>query len=351
MNTEILNCQKYLHPEDPVEVTSDDIKPFLAQLGWQEGDLIPSGMQEYTSAVLRILNKPVSMRSLPAFFADESVAVTLRSALNKAKVYQEENKEIDDKIKEIVPNPEQLRSDAVDGIMELAKKAVKEELDEKAKLDSGSLMDGFEDIATTDMDINAAVGIKTPEEPKKEEEKHQLCPRCMWDIAEAYEPYPVTDEDKLNFIYSVLGGTDFIKEYVTAHGLLKITYKAPNATTMRLIENQIKIDNIKGRNFDYLQPYVNNNRYSMAASLLKVEALRGMDTNPVIPDLNDEQFATSGETNLYKFTEYIETNIIKSSLRERFFRETFSDFMRLQVHLINTIDTENFSEAVLDRYF
>lgn len=350
MNTEILNCQKYLHPEDPVEVTSEDIKPYLRKLGWTDGDQIPSGMQEYTAAVLRILNKPVSMRSLPAFFEDEAVIITLKSALNKTKVYQEENKEIDDKIKEIVPNPEQLRSDAVDGIMELAKKAIKEEMDEKAKLDIAEPLDGFEDIATTDSDINAAANIKT-DESDTQETHHQLCPRCMWDIAEAYEPYPVTEDDKLKFVYSVLGGTDFVKEYITAHGLLKITYKAPNATVMRLIENQIKIDAIKGRNFDYLQPYVNNNRYSLAASLYKVEALRGTDTNPIIPNLDDAQFVTPGETNLYKFTEYIETNIIKSSLRERFFRETFSDFMRLQVHLINTIDTENFSEAVLDKFF
>lgn len=352
MNKDILDCQKYLHPEDPVDVTSDDIKAYLITLGWQDGDKIPSGMQEYTAAVLKIMNKPVSMKSLPLFFADETVQVTLKSALNKVKVLQIEQAEIDERVKELVPHPEELRSDAVDDIMEMARKAVKEEMEENAKIDSKpEEIDGFSDIMTDDPAINTAGGIDTPVSDKKEEEKkHILCPRCAWDVAETYEPYPVTDDDKLKYVYSILGGVDFIKEYTVAHGLLKIAYRAPNTSLMRMIEDQVKIDGNKGRNFDYLQPYINNNRYSLAASLYSVEALRGSGPNPIIPDIYDAKFeSTNGDTNLYKFTEYIEKEVIKSSIREKFFRDTFNDFMRLQIHLVNTIDTENFSEAVLDK--
>lgn len=350
MNAAILECQKYLHPENPTDVTSEDIKPYLEVLGWKEGDKIPAGMQEYTAAVLRILNKPVNMRNLHFFFEDETVIATLRSAISKTNVYVEEQNNVAERVKAIVPNPEELHPDTKDVVMELAEQAAKEAIESEAKEQfSEELVDGFSDIAT-ESDTEVKLTEEQKEEEVEEAKKHQLCPRCMWDMAEEYDPYPVTDEDKLAYVYSILGGTDFSKSYVVANGLLEITYKMPSAHVARMIEDQVKIDGIKDRLYDSYQFYVNNTRYGLAASLVSVKALKGIDKNPPIPDLNDKMFKSEYEdTPIYKFTEYVEENIIKSGVRERYFRDTYADFIKLNLHLMHTIDNENFSEEVLEK--
>lgn len=347
MNAEILECQKYLHPENPTDVTSEDIKPYLEVLGWKEGDKIPSGMQEYTSAVLRILNKPVNMRNLHFFFEDETVIATLKSAINKTNLYEQEQNNIANKVKDIIPNPEELHPDTRDAVMELAERAVKEEIEEAAKEQVTDIqLDGFSDVDTTE----EVADESDAEEDIEELKKHQLCPRCMWDMAEPYEPYPVTDDDKLAYAYSILGGTEFKKSYTVANGLLEITYRMPTAHIARMIEDQVKIDGTKGRLYDSYQFYVNNNRYGLAASLVSVKALKGVDKNPPIPDINDKKFRSEyDDTPIYKFTEYIEENIIKSGVRERYFRDTYNNFINLNLHLMHTIDNENFSEEVLDK--
>lgn len=348
MNPEILNCQKFLHPEDPVDVTSEDIKPYLAKLGWEEGDKIPSGMQEYTAAVLHVLQKPVNMRNLPYFFNDETVIVTLKSALNKVKVYLQEKSEVQERVKELVPNIEELHPDTAETVLALAEQSVKDEIEKEAKIDTPTdTLDGFSDVDTESEDKGDGI-LKEPES-FEELKSHLICPRCMFDITEPYNPYPVTDDDRLNYAYSILGGTDFSKSYVVANGLLEITYTTPSAHVSRLIEDQVKIDEKEGRLYDEYQFYVNNNRYGLASALTRVRALKGMDRNPSIPKLEDPQFESPIDTNLFKFTQYIEENIIKSGTRERFFRETYTEFMKLNVELMHTIDTENFLDAVLDK--
>lgn len=351
MNTEILECQKYLHPENPTDVTSEDIKPYLEALGWKEGDKIPAGMQEYTAAVLRILNKPVNMRNLHFFFEDETVIATLRSAINKTNVYVEEQNNVAERVKAIIPNPEELHPDTKDTVMELAEQVAKEAIEAEAKEQfSEELLEGFSDVST---DTEEEESFEETEEQKQEIEelrKHQLCPRCMWDIAEPYDPYPVTDEDKLAYVYSILGGTDFKKTYVVANGLLEITYKMPTAHIARMIEDQVKIDGMRDRLYDSYQFYVNNNRYGLAASLVSVKALKGIDKNPPIPSIDDDKFKSgTGDTPIYKFTEYIEENIIKSGVRERYFRDSYTNFISLNLHLMHTIDNENFSDEVLEK--
>lgn len=358
MNTEILNCQKYLQPDQPTEVTSEDIKPYLKELGWQEGDMIPGGMPTYTTEVLKVLGKPVAMRNIQYFFEDETVQATLRSAIVKTKMFIEDRAKIDEKVKELVPNIDNIHEAAKDTIVKLAEKAAKEEAESKATStileekdnDAEDTIDGLEDISTDDDDVSKdPLELHEHDTPIQTDDYKPICPRCLWNLADPYVPYPVTEADKIEFAYSVLGGTDFIKKYVTAHDLLEITYKAPSAYVSRMIEHQLKIDEIKGRNPDYSESYVNATRYGLAASLYSVKALRGVDSNPPIPDLFDEQFKSdTDDTNIYLFTRYIEENVIKSVVREAFFRETYSEFLHLQVQLQKTIDSENFFDQVLE---
>ena len=354
MNTDILNCQKLLHPDQPTEVTSEDIKPYLKELGWQEGDKIPGGMPAYTTEVLKLLNKPVSMRSIGSFFQDETVQITLKSALIKTKMFVEDKQNMDAKVSELVPNMDEMHDNAKELIRALAEKAVDEKIASAAKEDivtEEPAIDGLSDVGPEEETSTAdPVSIKENDIPIQTNDYKPICPRCLWNLAEPYEPYPVTDEDKLEFAYSILGGTDFIKSYVTAHNLLEITYKAPTAYISRMIEHQLKIDAINERNADYSEPYANATRYGLAASLYKVKALRGIDANPPIPDIYDERFiSVTGDTPLYLYTRYIEENVIKSTVREGFFRETYSEFVHLQIQLQKTIDSENFFGKVLEK--
>ena len=84
--------------------------------------------------------------------------------------------------------------------------------------------------------FGAAAGPAEPEpepEPEKEEvdeditglELHQ-CPKCGWNLDNSPEP-EVTDEDKNEFIRSILGERRFCKEYEFFDGRVKVNLRSP----------------------------------------------------------------------------------------------------------------------------
>lgn len=359
MDPEILKCQTYLHPDKPVEVTSTDVKQYLTELGWKEGDKIPSGMPEYTSHVLKAMGKPVTVKSLEAMFANETVQATLKSALNKVKLYNNSEAQVAERVKEIIPNPEDIHEGAREELMQLAKNKAKADIEkEAAKMNVGEVEEfaGLEDVGSDDQ------SDASPAEDQELESSHNevptpaealanshICPRCGFDTTKEYVPYPVTEEDKIKYAYSILGGTDFTKTYKVAEGLLEITYKVPTTYVNRLIEDQLKYDSNSKKIVNYDQSYINSIRYGLAASLDNVKSNFGVDNNVPVPDMFSEEFATQKETPLPLFTKYVEDKIIKSGTREALFRSTYSDFLRLQVRLQYDLKSENFIKAVLDK--
>ena len=359
MDPEILKCQIYLHPDKPVEVTSQDVKKYLEELGWQEGDLIPSGMPEYTTHVLKVMGKPVTVKSLEDMFKDETVRLTVQNALNKVKLYKNSEDRVDERVKKIIPNPENISEGARDTLLSITREKVKKDIEkEAAVMDVGEGDTDFEGLEDIDTDSDNAeekdtepvdeIAVEEEEDNTVVDPKH-ICPRCGFDINNTYNPFPVTDEDKIRYVYSILGGTDFTKTYKVADGLLEITYKTPTAYVNRLIEDQLKYDNNNHKSINYDQSYVNSIRYGLAASLVSVKSTFGVDTNLPVPKLDEARFVTHGETPLVKFTEFIEDSIIKSGTREVLFRSTYSDFLKLQVRLQYDLKTENFIKAVLDK--
>ena len=367
MDPEILKCQVYLHPDEPTKVTSEDVKQYLKELGWQEGDKIPSGMPEYTSHVLKAMGKPVTVKSLADMFANETVQATLKSALNKVKLVEAAGGSVQKRAEKLMGNLDNINPDAVDVIKELANKVAKDEVEkeakEKAKEQLTEDFEGLEDVGSDTESSDSDIAPKEEETADNNTEdntegidisqgievsKH-ICPRCGFDIDLEYNPFPVTDKDRIQYVYSILGGTDFVKTYDVADGLLSITYSAPSAYVNRMIEDQLKYDSRANRTTTYDQSYINSIRYGLAASLRNVKCNYGNDSNAPIPDIDSAIFETKGETNIIKFTKYIETEVIRSGTRESLFRSTYADFVRLQVQLQHELKAENFIKAVLDK--
>lgn len=366
MDPEILKCQVYLHPDEPTKVTSEDVKKYLKELGWQEGDKIPSGMPEYTSHVLKAMGKPVTVKSLADMFANETVQATLKSALNKVKLVENAGGNAQKRAEKLTGNLADFNPDTAEVIQELANKvakdAVEKEAKEKAQEQLTEDFDGLEEVgsdeATDSSDSLVDSTISESDNELEENEKineeditahKHICPRCGFNIDLEYNPFPVTDTDRVQYVYSLLGGTEFTKTYVVADGLLSITYAAPTAYVNRMIEDQLKYDARDGKTTTYDQSYINSIRYGLAASLRNVKCNYGNDVNAPIPDIDSETFSTKGETNIVKFTKYIESEVIKSGTREALFRSTYADFVRLQVQLQHEVKAENFIKAVLDK--
>ena len=348
INQDILNLQTLSKPEEPVEVTSQDVKPYLAELGWEEGDKLPGGMQEYTAAVLKVLGKAVTMKNLSALFEDETVQITLKSALNKVKMIVNENEIVNNKVKELVPNPEHLHANTVDTVMQLAEKVAKEEIAEKAKMDvtdeDDEPIEGLEELGDDDEDDDEEeVDTVVPESIP------HVCPRCGYDVAVPYNPYPATNEDKLAYVYSVLGGTPFRKTYDVFNNLLHITFATPTTDLMRMIETQLKYDQVNGKLKDSAQYFIQSVRYNCAVNLESIKSTASLDRSAPVISVYDNQFHTPGETNLAKYVDYIEKDVIGNSTREEFVRSMYSEFVKLQAFLRNKIKDENFIKAVLDK--
>ena len=348
INQEILNLQTLLKPEEPVEVTSQDVKPYLVALGWEEGDKLPGGMQEYTAAVLKVLGKAVTMKNLNALFEDETVQLTLKSALNKVKMIVNEKTIVNNKVKELVPNPEQLHANTVDTVLQIAEKVAKEEIAEEAKMnvaeEDAVQIEGLEDIGDDDDDdeeetVNSDIPEAVP----------HVCPRCGYDVATPYNPYPATNEDKLAYVYSVLGGTPFRKTYDVFNNLLHITFATPTTDLMRMIETQLKYDQVNGKLKDSTQYFIQALRYNCAVNLESIKSTAGLDRTAPVISVYDNQFHTPGETNLAKYVDYIEKDVIGNSTREEFVRTMYSEFVKLQAFLRNKIKDENFIKAVLEK--
>lgn len=363
MDAEILKCQVYLHPEEPVDVTSEDVKKYLKVLGWEEGDKIPGGMPEYTSHVLKAMGKPVTVKSLSDMFADETVQVTLKSALNKVKLNVVTQDTIDSKFNELVGDTSTLSEGTVESIKALADIVAKKEVEKEAKekaaehiVDTEGI-EGLEEVGTDDVpssDVTEDVEDNTEMTDDSEtnevlEENRHVCPRCGFVLSNKYIPFPVTDEDRIQYVYSVLGGTPFSKTYNVADGLLSITYTVPTAYLNRQVEDQLKYDSHAGRAQTYDQSFVTSIRYGLAISLTNVKSNYGLDKNVPILPVTDVRFKNEDETPIRKYTKYIEDEVIGSGTRETFFRSTYNDFVRLQVQLQNELKAENFIKAVLDK--
>lgn len=350
MNQEILDCQKYLDPSKPVNVTSNDVKNYLKELGWEEGDKIPSGMPEYTSHVLVAMGKPVTIKSLEDMFKDETVIMTLKSALQKTKLIVNNKDTVEKRVDELMGDA-QYNNDTGAELKKMAEIIAKKQLEKEAEMNVKDDDDGIEGLEEIGEDTVEKTEDSTEEYKNNNEVKEhvKLCPRCGLVLDVPYDPFPTTDEDRISYAYSLLGGTDFTKTYKVADGLLAITYKVPTAYIQRMIEDQLKYDTEKKRTLSYDQSYVNAVRYGLAASLVSVKALKGLDNNAVVPDIEDPRFETYGDTNILAFTKYIENNVIKSGTRESLFRSTYSDFVRLQAQLQHEMKAENFMQAVLDK--
>ena len=351
MNQEILDCQKYLDPTKPVDVTSQDVKHYLKELGWEEGDKIPSGMPEYTTHVLSAMKKPVSMKSLEDMFKDETVVLTLKSALQKTKLIVNNKNTVEERTKELLGDAE-FKNDTGAELKKVAEIIAKKQLEKEAKMDVTDTVtiDGLDDVPVQNDTVDNIKEDVNVEETSHEHSKNlAVCPRCGLKLNAPYDPFPVTDADRVSYAYSLLGGTDFTKTYKVADGLLEITYKVPTAYVQRMIEDQLKIDSNKGRVATYDQSFVNSVRYGLAASLVSIKSPTILDNNNPILEITSSHFESTGETNLLLFTKYIENDIIKSGTREYLFRSTYSDFVRLQVQLQHEMKAENFMKAVLDK--
>lgn len=71
-------------------------------------------------------------------------------------------------------------------------------------------------------------------------EEPKTCPCCGWDVAK--DPVEVTEEDKANWLRSILGGGEFQKTFTLYGGKLKVTFRSRTMDDNNLVAEQLSLD-------------------------------------------------------------------------------------------------------------
>ena len=173
-----------------------------------------------------------------------------------------------------------------------------------SKKDSG--MEFINDIASTKLDHLKPKPYKEPEpqfdvpapelsrEPTQQFSLIDNCPHCGWDLKKS-DLTEVSEEDKYDFVQSILGAIRFKKAYDMFNGQWKVTFRALTSKESDLAFRQIVIDgqtDFNGRALGGTDFYWRNlQAYRMAMSLESIHSeTYGTLEIPMLADAQIEDF-------------------------------------------------------------
>jgi uncharacterized protein YnzC (UPF0291/DUF896 family) len=112
-----------------------------------------------------------------------------------------------------------------------------------------------------------------------------FCPRCGWDMKQKYD-VKVTDNDKEDFLVTLLGGSRFRREYEIAGGRMKIVFRSMLADENFLVQRQLLLDQNNNEIFSEAEWFLRLAEYRMACSLEAVADSTGklIYANPELQD-------------------------------------------------------------------
>lgn len=270
-----------------VETTyvSDFTKKTLEQFGWVAGDAVPAELGE---AMLNIKTTlPASARSdvlIDAALMQPEDVTKFKDMLAAAKKVAKQKKAAED-----LATATASMAPSVREAYEKFNAAAPEIVDDRAVIDT-------EPTAATETDVTAA-------EVQAEDAAETIsavstvgaadpmillpfCPRCGWDMQQKFD-IDVSDDDKVDFLATLLGGSRFSRDYELAGGKMVVRLRSMLADENFLVQRQLLLDQNDGEILTEAEWFMRMGEYRMACSLAAVTDSNGkvLVANPELKDL------------------------------------------------------------------
>lgn len=249
---------------------SESTAKTLAQFGWKNGDPIPVELGARLIAMKEGVEKP-SDTSVVVAAADltEAQLQEIKTLLDAAKEVEKKQKAQAELKKATAKMPPSVAEEyqrlqeakaaaaatAVDDREAVAKAAPQEETKQQTPEQA---------VAP---DANAGLNSPTP--------KQIYCQRCGWDTSLPHD-VKITDEDKENFLISVLGNSRFKKTYSLFGGRMIVHFRGVTADENEQVYRQIALDQQSGVIETRGEWVVKLLNYRMVCALEKVTTSDGL---------------------------------------------------------------------------
>lgn len=263
---------------------SDFTKKTLHQFGWADGDPIPTDLGTTLMAIKEKL-PPSSNVDVVIDIAvmDEQDIKTVTDALVGAKDYLRRKTAADEKAK-ITKNMsgsvraayEKLAGDDAPQIVDDRETAVEEPAPAPAPTPEPA------PVVTDIVPESQSVGGLGPMVIAP------FCPRCGWDMMQKFD-IEVTEDDKIDFLATLLGGSRFRRNYELVGGKMILRLRSVLGDENFLIQRQLLLDQNDGEILSESEWFLRMAEYRMACSL---DAILDKDGKVLAanPELGDLQF-------------------------------------------------------------
>lgn len=113
-----------------------------------------------------------------------------------------------------------------------------------------------------------------------------FCPRCGWDMKQKYD-VDISDNDKEDFLSTLLGGARFKRAYEIAGGRMKIVFRSMLADENFTVQRQLLLDQNNNEIFSEAEWFLRLAEYRMACSLESIADASGklIYANPELQEL------------------------------------------------------------------
>ena len=257
---------------------SDFTKKTLHQFGWADGDPIPADLGTNLLALKEKLPPSSRVDVLVDIAAmDEQDIKTVTDALAGAKEYVRRKTAAEEKAK----------------ITENMSESVRAAYDKFAGDDAPQIVDDRETAAAGPAPESAPlVPAVVPESQSVGGLGPMViapfCPRCGWDMMQKFD-VDVTEDDKVDFLATLLGGSRFRRNYELVGGKMVLRLRSVLGDENFLIQRQLLLDQNDGEIVANDEWFLRMAEYRMACSL---DAILDKDGKVLAanPELGDLQF-------------------------------------------------------------
>jgi hypothetical protein len=309
----------------------------LEAAGWKEGEPVPDNIADIASkakeeaANVSQLLPPVDLATPPLQMPEEVKIEDLPP--EEQEKYVGILQEALEATREDSERVEAMQASQVDGAGEGVNEAIQT-----------ALTPGSDVVVEDDTDSATYAGTKVPKEEEEESTNVDTCPRCLWRL-DAEDPIQPTEQDKSDFLQSVLGLKPFYKIYSLFGDNLYVTVRSLQPPELDACFRQLFMDTKKERILTAVDEAEVLARYR---TCLQVYKLEGGQINFQFPgDIGGWQ-ATSekDETPLPNIWADYSSKVNKSEILHRSIMSTVGEFNQLVAKLEANSRNPDFWKAI-----
>lgn len=176
-----------------------------------------------------------------------------------------------------------------------------------------------------------------------------LCPHCGWDTTKT-ELTEVTDEDKLDFVQSVLGGIRFKKIYSVFGGRLNITFRALTTAESDTAYKQLIVDaqnDLQSKILSDTSFYWRTlMAYRAVMSIEKIESTDNIIEIPPIDEIDvDEKAYKKPNTKLFALFDDLVSQVMPTEVMRNTITHLYTEFNSLCEKLQSMAESKDFWKA------